>query len=163
MSDWLNLPDPRLASFNRLVEACALLEQRLGQEMEASLGLPLRWYSVLLYLGRVAGGLCPTSELIAATAFTSGGVTRLVDRMEQAGYVERRPCPRDKRVTYVGLTEEGRALLARATSVHLDGIQRHLMDVLGLDNVLLLDALLTKLAAANAQPAALCSTPPATR
>ena len=88
-------------------------------------------------------------ELVEATAFTTGGVTRLVDRMEQAGYVRREPCPNDRRVTYVGLTDCGRATLERATGVHLRGIQAHIFDVLTADDVACLDAILDKLRVAG--------------
>jgi DNA-binding MarR family transcriptional regulator len=85
------------------------------------------------------------SELTEATAFTSGGVTRLVDRMEAAGYVERRPCPTDRRVQYVGLTERGRGMLERASEVHVRGIQEHMLDRLSGGEVEQLDCLLYKL------------------
>lgn len=138
------LADGRITTFGRLVEAYALLTKTLDDEMEAAVGIPLLWYGVLLHLGRSPGGFRPMSELVAATAFTSGGVTRLVDRIEQAGYVERRPCPNDRRVTYVGLTERGQKLLERASAVHVRGIQEHLVDVLDAAEVAQLDAILAK-------------------
>lgn len=138
------LDDGRITTFGRLVEAYALLTKTLDDEMEAAVGIPLLWYGVLLHLGRSPGGFRPMSELVAATAFTSGGVTRLVDRIEQAGYVERRPCPNDRRVTYVGLTERGQKLLERASAVHVRGIQEHLVDVLDAAEVAQLDAILAK-------------------
>src|SRR5437763_7128421 len=138
------LDDGRITTFGRLVEAYALLTKMLDDEMEAAVGIPLLWYGVLLHLGRSPGGFRPMSELVAATAFTSGGVTRLVDRIEQAGYVERRPCPNDRRVTYVGLTERGQKLLERASAVHVRGIQEHLVDVLDAAEVAQLDAILAK-------------------
>ena len=124
------IDDERITLFGRLVEAYASLSHRLDEEMEAEVGLPLLWYGVLLHLGRSEGGFRPMSDLVNATAFTSGGVTRLVDRIERAGYVERRACPGDRRVTFVGLTEQGREMLERATAVHLRGIQEHLIDAL---------------------------------
>ena len=143
------IDDERITTFGRLVEAYALLSRRLDEELEEAAGVPLLWYGVLLHLGRSPGGQRPMGELINATAFTSGGVTRLVDRMEQVGYVERRPCPRDRRVTYVGLTERGRELLERATAVHLRGIQEHLLDALEPAEVTCLDAILSKLISAG--------------
>ena len=135
------IDDQRITTFGRLIEAHALLTKRLDQELSEAVGLPLLWYGVLLHLGRTPEGLRPMHELINATAFTSGGVTRLVDRMERAGYVVRTLCPSDRRVHYVGLTTSGRELLDRATVVHLRGIQEHLVDVLGTE----LDALDTLL------------------
>jgi DNA-binding MarR family transcriptional regulator len=138
------IDDPRITTFGRVIEAHALLTKRLGDDLEARADLPLRWYAVLLMVGRSPDGVRPMHELIAATAFTSGGVTRLVDRMEQAGYVARRPCPTDRRVVYVCLTEQGWQMLQRATAVHLRGIQTHLIDVLGREDAAQLDRLLAK-------------------
>jgi DNA-binding MarR family transcriptional regulator len=139
------IDDRRITAFGRLVEAYALLTKRLGDEMEAATGLPLLWYGVLLHLGRSPGGFRPMGELVNATAFTSGGVTRLVDRIEQAGYVERRPCPDDRRVTYVGLTARGWDMLERASAVHVRGIQEHIMDALDEERVTQLDTILATL------------------
>ena len=138
--------DTRITSFGRLLEANAKLTHLLGHGLQAECDLPLTWYGVLLHIGR-AGGVRPIGELIAATAFTSGGVTRLVDRMEQAGLLERRPCPTDRRVQYVALTDAGRTRLAQATVVHLRGIQQHMLDALKPDEVVQLDNLLAKIGA----------------
>ncbi len=140
------IDDDRITTFGRLVEAYAVLTKRLDDELDAEVGVPLLWYGVLLHLGRSPGGFRPLGELVGATAFTSGGVTRLVDRMEGAGYVERRPCPNDRRVTYVGLTRQGRDMLERASLVHVRGIQQHLVDALDPAEVVQLDAILAKLA-----------------
>ena len=139
MGDEKPIDDARITLFGHLVETCALLTHELDRELMAETDLPLVWYGVLLHLGRVPGGQRPMSELVNATAFTSGGVTRLVDRMEQAGLVERRPCPHDRRVTYVGLTQSGREALAVATLVHVRGIQARVVDALAVDELLQFD------------------------
>jgi MarR family 2-MHQ and catechol resistance regulon transcriptional repressor len=141
------IDDERITSYGRLFEAHARLTHLLGKELEAAVGLPLPWYGVLLHLGRSPGGYRPMGELIAATTFTSGGVTRLVDRMEQAGLVERRPCPTDRRVQYVGLTDRGWGTLQHATEVHLRGIQEHMIGRLEPEEVTRLDAILARLLA----------------
>ena len=141
------LDDERITTFGRLVETHAKLSHVLEREMEAEVGLPLIWYGVMLHVGRSPGQVRPIGELINATAFTSGGVTRLVDRMEAAGLVERRACPSDRRVQWVGLTEKGHDVLERATAVHLEGIQEHLIDALREDEVENLNAILAKVLA----------------
>jgi MarR family transcriptional regulator, 2-MHQ and catechol-resistance regulon repressor len=145
MIEQRRIDDPRITFFGHLFEAHAKLTHRLNAELEAAVGIPLSWYGVLLLIGRTSEGVRPIGELISATAFTSGGVTRLVDRMERAGYVQRSPCPADRRVQYVGLTEAGRDLLERATEVHLRGIQQHMIDQLEPDEVTVMDRLLAKL------------------
>ena len=70
-------------------------------------------------------------RLSSDVALTTGGVTRLVDRMVEAGLVARENCPSDRRSIYVVLTPEGRAVLDRAVAAHIDGIDRHLIAHLG--------------------------------
>ena len=67
------------------------------------------------------------STLSSNVALTTGGVTRLVDRMAEAGLVARENCPSDRRSIHVVLTPEGRAVLERAIAQHVDSIDRHLM------------------------------------
>lgn len=141
------IDDERITTFGRLVEAHARLTHVLGREMEEAVGLPLLWYGVLLHVARSPLGVRPMGELVNATAFTSGGVTRLVDRMERAGLVERRPCPSDRRVQWIGLTDAGREALQRATEVHLKGIQEHVIEPLDSEEVAEMDRILARLAA----------------
>jgi hypothetical protein len=63
----------------------------------------------------------------ADVALTTGGVTRLVDRMVEAGLVARENCPSDRRSIFVVLTPQGHAVLERAVAEHIAGIDRHLM------------------------------------
>lgn len=121
------LDDPLLTTYGRLVEAHARLERALGPALEASTGLPLSWFEVLLRLGRSEGGQLTMGELAGQVALTTGGVTRLVDRIEAAGYVERRPCATDRRVSFTALTGRGREVLEQAAGAHAD----HLRQVFG--------------------------------
>ena len=67
------------------------------------------------------------SKLSAEVALTTGGVTRLVDRMVEAGLVARQNCPSDRRSVHVVLTPTGQATLRSAINAHIEGIDRHLM------------------------------------
>lgn len=55
---------------------------------------------------------------------SSGGVTYLVDRLEDAGLVERRECPGDRRARYAALTDKGERLMERIFPEHIEAIQR---------------------------------------
>ena len=54
---------------------------------------------------------------------TPSGITRLLDGLESAGYVEKGSCPTDARVTYAVVTEAGLAELDEATDTHLGGLE----------------------------------------
>lgn len=113
-----------------LVETHARLARILGDEMEESCGLPLAWYEPMVRLRRSPGGFLTMTRLASEVALTSGGITRLVDRLVEAGYVERRNCPTDRRSVYVSLTPAGVAKVDEATPAHLAGLDRHLLEPL---------------------------------
>lgn len=110
--------DPLVSTFGRLLEATHGLSRSLGAQIESTSGLDLTWFEVLLRLSRSEGGALPMGELSRQIALTSGGVTRLVDRMSAAGLVERKPCATDRRVQYAVVTDAGRAALAPALAHH---------------------------------------------
>ena len=60
------------------------------------------------------------SKLSANVALTTGGITRLVDRMVEADLVARQNCPNDRRSVHVVLTPTGHATLGRAVAEHID-------------------------------------------
>jgi DNA-binding MarR family transcriptional regulator len=110
--------DRRVALFGLLLETNARLERQLGAALEAAMGLPLAWFEVLLRVDRSEGGFLSMSELASQTVYSSGGTTRLVDRIEAQGLVERGQCPSDRRGVNVRLTEAGRRTLSQALDVH---------------------------------------------
>ena len=112
------LDDPLVTTFGRLLEATHRLEDRLGRELAASDNLPLTWFEVLLRLSRSTDGRLTMGELSDQLTLTTGGVTRLVDRMVDAGHVERQPCPTDRRVLYAAVTPAGKAALTPALRSH---------------------------------------------
>jgi DNA-binding MarR family transcriptional regulator len=64
-------------------------------------------------------------ELADSLLLTPSGVTRLVDRMETEGLVQRQQCPSDRRGWNAVITPAGRARLRAAAPVHLRGVERH--------------------------------------
>jgi DNA-binding MarR family transcriptional regulator len=119
--------DERLLLMGLLIESHARLTRVLGNELEASVGVPLTWFIVMVHLARSERGRLTMSQLGTEISVTSGGITRLVDRMTEAGLVERESCASDRRAIYVALTPQGEATLERAMAEHLAGIDRHLL------------------------------------
>lgn len=68
---------------------------------------------VLLHKGRLTIG-----EVGSRVLLTSGSMTYVIDKLEQRGLIRRRACGEDRRVIYVGLTEEGRALIETVFAEH---------------------------------------------
>lgn len=116
--------DPLITTFGRMVEAHATLSHQLGQELERECGIALTWFEVLLRISRSDGGQVSMGALAQQVALTTGGVTRLLDRMIAAGLVERVPCPTDRRVYFASLTEQGETTLHRAAEVHARNLRQ---------------------------------------
>lgn len=118
-------PDPdSLRAWRAFLTAHARVRERLESELEKGAGMPLAWYDVLVQLSEAADERLRMQELARAVLLSRSGLTRLVDRVEAAGLVERQPCEDDGRGFYVVLTAEGRERLRRAAPVHLDGVAR---------------------------------------
>lgn len=137
--------DEALTLMGLFLEAHANLVRVLGTEMEEACGLPLTWYDALVRLRRTPGGFTTMTRLGNEVSLTSGGITRLVDRLVDAGYVERSSCPTDRRSVYVSLTPAGRAKVDEATVVHHRGLERHLLGLLTDDERACLEAAFRKL------------------
>jgi DNA-binding MarR family transcriptional regulator len=61
-------------------------------------------------------------DLAEGLLLTASGVTRLLDGLEAAGYVERAACASDRRVVYAVITDEGHEKLAAASKSHVVGV-----------------------------------------
>ena len=90
-------------------------------------------YSELAILEALAEyGPLPVNEIGRLVSLTSGSATAAVDRLEQKGYVERRPHATDRRVRLVAKTSEGRKLLRKGLQEHRKVIE-DLVSVLSRD------------------------------
>ena len=143
-------PDPaRLLAWRRLLQVHARLVEGLGAELEAEVGVPLTWYDVLLNLHEAPDHELRMNDLAAAVLLSRSGLTRLVDRMVAAGYVERRVCPEDRRGALAVLTDAGEATLRRAAPVHLRGVEERFTGLLRDDEVPVLQEVLDRVLAAS--------------
>lgn len=137
--------DERITLMGLLLETHAKLTRVLSAALEEACGIPLTWFDVLIRLGRTPGRRMTMSQLAAQVSLTTGGVTRLVDRIAEAGYVERQNCPSDRRSVYVALTAVGTDKLQEATATHLEDLERHLLEPLDADERAALASTLRKL------------------
>ncbi|MDP9223774.1 MAG: MarR family transcriptional regulator [Actinomycetota bacterium] len=108
-------------------------------------GLSWGEYLVLAALRRTGPPyqMSPTT-LYGAVILSSGGMTKRLDRLEDAGLVERLPDPDDRRGRLVALTSNGLELVDRAVSDHLAN-EQHLLSVLSTSERRVLSDLLRKL------------------
>ena len=125
MEQSLSSPTPeRLRCWRLFFESSLALIDMLDTELQEAVGIPQRWYDVLVQLEEAPDGL-PMNELAERILYSKSGFTRVVDRMEEAGLVRRVRPEHDRRSILVLLTEEGTKTMERARLHHRDGIDRH--------------------------------------
>jgi len=137
--------DERVVLFGLLLETNARLSKSLGVELEAACDLPLAWFEVLLQLRKAPEGRLKMNQIADAIVHSSGGTTRLIDRLESAEYVTRQLCPNDRRAIFVAISSEGNKKLDEALNVHLDYLEDNLANRLSDHERATLATLLKKL------------------
>jgi DNA-binding MarR family transcriptional regulator len=106
--------------FTHLARAALLLES-LQEECLEPVDLTFVEYSVLRVLD--AGSISP-SRLAEQVVRTTGGMTKILDRLQRRGLVERVPDPEDRRGVLVEPTADGRELAAKASAAYSVGRDR---------------------------------------
>jgi DNA-binding MarR family transcriptional regulator len=113
-----------LALLGRLFRAAHLADLALA-EGTARHGLRPGWFDLLAALRRAGPPFeLRPGELMEATMLSSGGITKRLDRLSEAGLVERRPDPDDRRSALVRLTQKGRAVVDRVLEAHVANEER---------------------------------------
>ena len=122
-------PRDALVAWRMFFECGVALQDILGAELEAAVGLSFRWYDILVQLEEVGDGV-PMNEVASRILHSKSGLTRVIDNMEQAGLVRRERPEDNRRVVLVFITPEGLDTLANARRFHRDGIRRHFTECL---------------------------------
>jgi DNA-binding MarR family transcriptional regulator len=151
MESSLSTPTPdRLRCWRLFFESAMALLDVLDSELQDAVGIPQRWYDVLVHTEESPDGIQMT-ELADRILYSKSGFTRVIDRMEEADLVRRVRPPNDRRSILVVPTEKGTDMLARARRHHRDGIQRHFAEHLSDTDVKALTRALEKISA-HARP-----------
>jgi DNA-binding MarR family transcriptional regulator len=132
-----------------LFEAAAYTHRGLSEDVERATGLPGTWLEVLLRLNRTPGGATRISDMAAQVSFPPSSFSRLADRMEADGVVERCPDPANRRATLLEITEAGRKRLAEAELVHDPSLRTRFADLLTDAELDMLEIVTRKLRDAN--------------
>jgi DNA-binding MarR family transcriptional regulator len=106
-----------------LLRAHAATTRQFNAELLETHGLTLNDFDVLAQLSRGPEHGLKRSELAERVLLTASGITRLLEGLERAGYVERGECATDARVTYAVLTDAGREKLRDASKTHLASVR----------------------------------------
>jgi len=129
-----HIADPPLyiQAWVAFLSAHARVVSGVSRELETACGIPFTWFDVLFQLSVAPESRRRMHELARVVLLSKSGLTRLVDRIEEAGLVSRTAVPGDRRSLYVQLTPAGRRLQARARPLVqrsvADHFARHLTD-----------------------------------
>ena len=111
-----------LAAWARLLRAHAAATRELNAQLQAEHGLTINDYEALLLLSHAENGSMRRIDLAGELMLTPSGVTRLLDGLQECGYVCKGACSTDARVSYAVLTDAGRRKLEEASRSHLGGV-----------------------------------------
>jgi DNA-binding MarR family transcriptional regulator len=132
-------------SFVRLVRGHAAVTRAMNSHLVADHGLTINQYEALLHLARAEGRRMRRVDLADRLVLTASGVTRMLDGLEQAGYVDRDACASDRRVTYAVLTDDGLEKLRSASETHVADIRTYFENRFSAEELDQLVALLDRL------------------
>jgi DNA-binding MarR family transcriptional regulator len=115
-------PPRQLDSWVSFLRAHAAITRELSAQLQREHGLTLNDYEVLLHLSHAEDGRLRRVDLAERVVLTASGITRLLEGLEQAGFVKKETCASDARVSYAKITSAGVSKLRAAGVTHLRGI-----------------------------------------
>ncbi len=98
--------------FRDLVRFETELWNRVEARVQEAHGLPLAWLEIMQVIGATED--CRVRDIARALSITVGGASKVVDKVEAAGWCRRQPNPTDGRSNLIELTEIGGGLLEAA-------------------------------------------------
>lgn len=121
------LNDSETQAWVGLLHAHARLVKELDAELIAAHGISLSSIEVLWRVASADHGRMRMTELAELVLLSPSGLSRLVDRLEAEGMIERIACPEDGRAINATITDLGRERLAGAQETHFDGIRKRFL------------------------------------
>lgn len=113
-------------TWRAVVTSHAAVMDRVQTALAAADLPPLSWFEVLWAVKRSPSGPPRMSDLAERLTLSRGGITKLVDRLEEAGYLERITCASDRRSFQAELTPAGEKILEDMRTVCEGEVERHL-------------------------------------
>jgi DNA-binding MarR family transcriptional regulator len=136
-----------IGAWRSFLHAHARVTRRLDEELQAAHGLSLAEYDALLQIAQSPGRRVRMNVLADRVILSRSGITRLVDRLEAQGCVERIACTTDARGQEAVLTPTGLERLRTAAGTHLEGVRRYFLDRLDEDALAAIESSLGRIAA----------------
>ncbi len=121
----VNLSKAHNLGWRKFLTAHVKLLEQIEHDLAQAKLPPLSWYDVLFALSEASESKLRLHELAQVVLLSRSNLTRLVDRLEVAGLIQREHCQRDRRGAFAVITEEGHAMRDRMWSVYGQGIETY--------------------------------------
>jgi DNA-binding MarR family transcriptional regulator len=141
--------DLGLRAWQGLLRVHACLAKRLDAELERAHGLQASSFEVLDHLASAQGARMRMCDLAERARLSRSGLTRLVDRLERDGLLQRCSCDHDARGSFACLTSEGHERLERARATHMAVVRQHFLAPLADEDLRALASAWARIAHAN--------------
>ncbi|MDQ1635494.1 MAG: hypothetical protein QOJ32_2303 [Frankiaceae bacterium] len=128
MTRWLDEEEQQ--TWRSFLSATQLLFDQLDRELQRDAKIPHAYYEILVRLSESEGRTLRMSQLADSTLSSRSRLSHAVSRLEEAGWVERKSCPTDRRGQLAVLTDKGFAALEAAAPGHVEGVRSHVFDPL---------------------------------
>jgi len=132
-------PPVAARALGALIGATQTVTREVSAELVEEHGLTLNEYEVLLLLSHAPEHRMKRVDVATEVRLTPSGVTRMLDRLEKVGLVEKGKCESDARITYAVLTDAGMRKLRDYSGDHYAAVERVLggrLDAAELDSLL---------------------------
>jgi DNA-binding MarR family transcriptional regulator len=120
----------QLAAWLRFAAVLELLPSALDTQLTRDDNLTHFDYFTLAMLSEAPARTLRMTALAAQTNATLPRLSRVIARLEKDGYVQRRPCPQDRRATNASLTDAGWYKVVQAAPGHVATVRAFVIDAL---------------------------------
>jgi DNA-binding MarR family transcriptional regulator len=137
----VELSPKHLEAWRAVVTSHAAVTERVGKAFAAQDLPPLSWFELLWAIDKSPTGRPRMSELAEYLTLSRGGITKLVDRLSDAGYIERVSCAEDRRSLQAELTPAGERMLEEMREAYTAELARHFTAISSEEAELIAEAL----------------------
>lgn len=135
--------EDQLPAWRAFLRAHSMMLRRITRDLEDAGLPPLTWYDVLAAVDEAEERRLRQVEIAERILISNSGLSRLVDRIEKAGLIERIACPEDRRSIFVAITPSGTEMLDRMRPVYARGVAEDFLPALGTNECEIREALET--------------------
>jgi DNA-binding MarR family transcriptional regulator len=123
---WLD--DTEAAAWRAYLLMTHLLQRELDSQLQRDAGMPHTYYGILARLSDQSPSTIRVTDIAADLDYSQSRTSHALTRMEAAGWIARRPCTTDRRITYIELTDTGREVLTAAAPGHVRCVRENFLD-----------------------------------